>query len=342
VQNVAVHRYFNSNWISQSQVNSWLNEADALGTTAWISFKASAIGTGAGAWRRVYTGQEDAALNIIKNIAVSRRTQGKAPFYFAVEHEPENNKGPISGDCNNSAARAEWAQMQEYLSDFFIDVNDVMAFSTICNGFFWTNSGTSAQAGQYHPQSLINKLRNNKHILAVDQYDAMPGGGIGTKTSGYDWARTTNQRVENKVKEFISWCRLKNTGAIGWGEIGSTVSTANWPSSAQGPAGGATSPGPLTACWNIMRDNRDIVTTVNYFNSAQNSRWDWRLVPSDYPAVSGNPALTEFWPGSSFSPDPNGSAREIGGNAATQARLNEYIAIATASRTAPYNQPPPG
>jgi hypothetical protein len=346
INNIDTHRYFDSGWISASKLNGWLADADSLSTAnhtmlAWCSFKASSI-QGNGSWARVSAGLHDAELDLVKNIAIQRRNQGKRPFMFAIEHEPENNNGSTGGVCNTASRRAEWATMQAYLSDYFASVNDIMAFSTIANGQWWKNSGVSSEANSYYPQSLINKLKNNKHLMAVDQYDAIPGGGIGTKTSGYTWDRAVNGRIENMVAQYISWCRSKGSGAIGWGEIGTTVSTANHPASAQGPAGGATSPGPLTAAWNIIRENRDIVTVVNYFNSNANSRWDWRLIPSSYPKFGSSPRLTEYWPGDNFIPAgvSGTGSDEIGGNAQTQARMNEYLAISLAARTAPYNQQP--
>jgi hypothetical protein len=232
--------------------------------------------------------------------------------------------------------------MQAYLSDYFKDVNDIMAFSTIANGQWWKTT-VGVEASQYYPDSLIAKMKANKHILAVDQYDAIPGGGIDTKTSGYTWTRATNWKIEPSVKSYIDWCRSKGSGAIGWGEIGTTVSNGTHPASAQGPSGGNTSPPPLTTCWGYMRDNRDIVTIVNYFNSNANSRWDWRLIPSTYPQYANSPKLEEYWPGDNFVPDigsVKGSSDETGGNAASQARMNEYKAIALEARTAPYNEKP--
>ena len=47
----------------------------------------------------------------------------------------------------------------------------------------------------------------------------------------------------------------------------------------------------VTRCWTLINANRDLFGFACYFNSGQNSRADWRMIPAVYAA---DPAVTTY------------------------------------------------
>lgn len=227
-------------------------------------------------WAAVAAGTYDDDLDDVMDVARSRAK----PFAFGIHHEPQ-------GD----GAAADWAAMQEHLVEYLAPVNDKMAFTTIANGFWWgPNQGNGDEyIATYYPQSLINKMNQYKGIIAADFYDAKPRAN-GTFASNAD-------RTSMKLQGFVDWARAKGVNNLGVGEFGT----------ATGPE--------LTASWNVINSNKDLMGYANYFNSLANSDFDWRLIPSNYPIYAPENELDQ------------------GGSAESQARLDAFKAALIESST---------
>ncbi len=235
-------RIFSPNWITANTMRNMLDDCDAQGQYCVISFKVPNTN-----WAGVPKGQYDADLDVAMSVARSRTK----PFAFGVHHEP-------SGD----GIAEEWAAMQEYLVEYFAPINNIMAFTTIANGFWWGPNGgkTDAFIATYYPQSLLNKMNQYKGIVAADFYDAQPLAD-GTYKANAD-------RTSMKMQGFTDWAKARGVKSLGAGEFGTT------------------SGGELTKSWKVAFDNRDMWAYANYFNSLANSVSDWRLIPDSYPAYN--------------------------------------------------------
>lgn len=282
-----------------NRLTSDLNSCDNDGVVCWGSEKVPNTD-----WAGVRDGDYDNILNAIRGVAVARRTAGKRPFLWTIHHEPAGN-----GDFNSGAAT--WAQMQEYLSNYFADVNDIMTYSSIGNAFFWNGGGQWDPAGQAqtYPQSLIDAHRVNKGVAAVDTYDGTPPYTGQESISVSDVP--VNGRSTTKGPAYIQYMRDRNCGLLGFGESGHGSPGVGYNSVVAPNVPG------MTDFWNVIRANRDIVGIWTYFNSIANSKWDWRMVPADYP-------------------DMGQGALDHGGTALTGARLLAYRDILAQSTSALY------
>lgn len=241
-------RQFSSGWFTATSMNNMLNDCDANNQYCVISFKAPNNND----WAGMANGRYNADLDAIMAVARSRTK----PFAFGVHHEPQND-----------GVAEQWAAMQEHLVQYLSPVNNIMAFTTIANGFWWgpNNGKTEAYIATYYPQSLLTKMNQHKAIVAADFYDAFPDASGNYKA--------TADRTSLKLQAFTTWARGKGLKSVGAGEFGTT----------SGPE--------LTKSWRVMHDNRDVWSYANYFNSLANSIWDWRLLPDSYPAYNTGNAL---------------------------------------------------
>lgn len=234
-------------------------------------------------WAGVAKGTYDNDLDLLISILHSRAQAGRAPVCVAVHHEPAGD-----GDLG------VWARMQEYLSNYFAPHNHVFCFTTISNGYDWgPHRGGRGEVERQYPASLIAALNRNGHILACDTYDS-------GETTKLDYSKY--DRTSLKMNGFIEWARAKGVERIGLGEFGCHDAE------------------DLQRCWNLIRQNSDIVAYACYFNSGQNSRADWRMIPEGYPP---DPAVTSY--------------ADKGGTAKSQAKLDAgkqmFNAVAAARRT---------
>jgi hypothetical protein len=205
-------------------------------------------------WAGVANGNYDADLDLLISVLKSRAQAGRAPVCVAVHHEP-------AGDGDLSV----WARMQEYLSNYFAPHNKVFCFTTISNGYDWgPHRGGKGEVEKQYPPSLIAALNRNGHILACDTYDSADPTKL--SYSLYD-------RTSLKMNGFIEWARAKGVKLIGLGEFGCHDAE------------------DLQRCWNLIAQNSDIFAYAAYFNSGQNSRADWRMIPDGYPP---DPAVTSY------------------------------------------------
>jgi hypothetical protein len=153
--------------------------------------------------------------------------------------------------------------MQEYLSNRFAAYNDIFCFSTISNGFDWgPHRGGQGDTARTYPRSLIDALNRNKHILGCDTYDSYDATKL-------DYAQY--DRTSLKIAGFLEWARANGVRRVGLGEFGCHDDL------------------DLEKCWALINQNRDLFAYANHFNSGQNSRADWRMIPLGYapdPAVS--------------------------------------------------------
>lgn len=277
-----------TNGTHASELRGMLADGDAFDQYNWVSFKV--INNN---WAAVANGTYPAIPAMFRQVAEERAAAGKTPFMATLHHEPRGN-----GDLN------AWADMQMYMSDQLKDINDILAWSAIGNGFLWNSMpGTASnqtERVQMFPQALIDMYRQNKHVVAVDTYDDHPTyTGQETYPVGGQ-----NNRCSEKLLNWINWMRARNCGALGIGE---------W---------SVTDVGEMPKVWQVMRNNRDILGVTNYFNSiAGGSTWDWRLIPANYPTQPGNPGT------------------DYGGTALTAGRLNYFPTIVAESTSATYTSP---
>lgn len=292
-------RIFTQSNPSTAALNNMLAECDSMNAYPVTSFKI-------GDWAGVAAGNFDSQLNLIRNIAIQRRTAGPGgtpmPFACGIHHEPDGD-GVLS----------EWADMQIYCSNYFAgikngqytaanDVTDIMAWQAIANGHWWgpkNRDNTKINAG--FPASLVTVFRQNKSLLLADFYDPNPPGDNAANPYPANADRTSK-----KIQSFIDWARSNNCGAIGCGEFSTTTSDE------------------LQRSWKVMRDNRDIWVVSNYFNSFANSRWDWRLIPNGYPAYNGTNSK---------------GLTDIGGTTLTEAQLLAFRVMRNESVSAQYTSP---
>jgi len=184
------------------------------------------------------------------DIILERAAARSEQWMFSVHHEP-------SGDGDLGV----WATMQEYISNYVASASDKVSFAPIMNGFPWgPKNYDAAMIAQSCPPSLIAALNANGHVLAADQYDSADPAYL-------DYTRY--DRTSLRIKGFIDWARANGVNSIGLGEWG--CHTAE----------------DVRRCWNLCATNCDIVNISVYYNSAQNSRANWLLVPDAY-----NPADT--------------------------------------------------
>ncbi len=243
-------------------------------------------------------------------------------------HEP-------SGDGTLSV----WAEMQEYCAWFFAGYRNVsfnaatstftkgtynaandlslnnggnLAWAPIGNGFWWRPTTPMLEANQAWPQSLINAINACKGVVGNDFYDTDYTNPDLSFTTRSARAPGTGVRTSKRITNFMVWARSKGVNAAGAGEYGVI----------DGPE--------MTACWQVMRANRDVWAIGNYFNSLANSDHDWRLVPATYPD-------------STYSSDKVNSTgqrfQDLGGDTQSAGRLAAYKTTLTESISALYTKP---
>lgn len=312
-QPVYEQRVFTGSWITSSQLTTWGNNADADGVIPWMSFKPSST-NGFAMEADIANGLMDADLNIIRDFAISRRNAGKGPFFITFHHEPSGDGGSLTNWCN----------MHIYCSNYFSgikngvynaanDVSDIMAWSSIANGFWWKPNaqGKPAMIAEAYTQTLIDTFRINGSILAADFYDGIPSDVSNHPNSYTFGASQATHRAKAQVQAFIDWARAHNSGQVGCGEF-------------------SVADGDIYGVWQVMRDNRDIWSVSNYYNSNTNSTWEWRALPDSYPNynVQQNVAARLL-------PDYPGGV-EIGGTPVTEQKLNGFRTMLTESKLPQY------
>jgi len=224
------------NWITSTAINSWINECAADSIYPWISFKVPGND-----WAGVVNGDYDAGLDIILERAAARSEK----WMFSVHHEP-------SGDGDIPT----WAIMQRYISNYVASASAKVCFAPIMNGFAWGPKNYDATfIAQAFPQSLIDAINANGHILTCDTYDSADA----TKLSYTQYDRTSM-----KMQGFFDWCRDKGVKSAGIGEWGCHTGE------------------DVRRCWNLCATNSDLVGISVYFNSGANSRANWLLVPDAF------------------------------------------------------------
>jgi hypothetical protein len=205
-------------------------------------------------WAGVAAGKYDNDLDVLTNTLKARKAAGRAPVCVAVHHEP-------SGDGN----LAVWAKMQEHLSNYFAPSTGVFCFTTISNGYDWgPHLGGKGEVEAMYPASLIAAMNRNRHIVACDVYDSADATKL--DYSKYD-------RTSLKMAGFIQWARAKGVQRIGHGEFGCHDDI------------------DIQRCWTLINNNSDLFAYSCHFNSGQNSRADWRMIPQGY---APDPAVTSY------------------------------------------------
>lgn len=277
-----VRRVFDGgNWISTNRLNTMVSETDESGQLAVGSLKVPS-----NRWDLVIAGNYDADLVTLRNWAIARRAAGKSPVLMTIHHEP-NGDGPGS---DNVANMRTWGLMQMYALNFFTgwrsrgtsntggtynageDVRDIMAWTAIANGFWWgTKFYHPDRIAAAYPADLIAAFNDRGGPLCADMYD--PTNATYTRTDG--------NRVESsitfaanydscwrQIQRMVTWARTNNVKAIGFGEMGN-VTLANWDKTIE-----------------QLLTNRDIIAYACTFNNFQNSKWDWRHIPANYPVYN--------------------------------------------------------
>lgn len=309
------NRYYTTSEVTTTWLNNKLAATDAAGEYAVLSCKIT--GT---AWDQVVAGNKDTMLNIVRDVAITRRGLGKPPFAFTIHHEPDGN-GPIGDPANNNADRLAnlqlWGQMQMYCSDYFAgikdsvynagnDVSDMVAWAAIANGhWFGSKFPKPDRIAAAYPPELYAKFEQNKSILMADFYDANPPNGDRDNPGGY---AADADRTSVQMAGFLAWGdSYGGTVAMGTGEFGTTQDTE------------------MQNVFDLVMSRRDVWAITLYFNSFVNSRWDWRLILDSYPAYNGTNSK---------------GLVDQGGSAMTELQLIKYRALRNLSVTAPYTSAP--
>lgn len=315
--------YMHREFVGGNFTASWLN-----GELAWHAQRGlyPLLSMKYANWAGIYGGNFDSDWAAIRNIAKGRRTAGPGgtplPFSLTFNHEPD-------GD----GVLLDWGRAHIYLSNYFAgwgtntttfarttynvdnDVSDIMSWHCIPNGhWFGPKNVSQAKINDALPPLLWSTFKANRSIVVADTYDPNPNN----KDDATDPNRETPpfnytvnaDRASRKIQAFVDYARGQNSGAIGIGEFSATTAEE------------------VTACWVVARDNRDILGIMSYFNSANNSRWNWRLIPNGYPA--GNPDVFK---------DGEMVLRDFGGNPVTEAKLLAYRAAIDQSISPLYTGP---
>lgn len=296
---IYAYREFVGGQPTLSNGRSMLNEADSVNSYAIVSWKP-------GTWSRVFGGLEDAQLQVIYDLAVERRNQGKRPFAVALHHEP-------AGDTQGTLA--EWAKMNEYCSWWFggrrggtatstynaaNDVRDIMTFTGIGNGFWWRTSSmwtpTGSDANVAWPAATLNAFRVNGGVILNDFYDADYINQSGAMTDPSLRHPGNGVRTSVRLTNFMNWYNQKVPNrdiAVGAGEIG-CINGAE-----------------MQNCWKVIRQNRDVWALTMLFSSMANSDHDWRAIPNNYPVSSpvyvSSKGLRDFGGGNPSGVDSSGT-----------------------------------
>jgi len=243
---VKSNRKFISGWVvSGGSVSPVFNTMWNFAETedVWVHISAKAPSND---WAGVAAGTYDDDLQDLYDAIVARANGGNfRPFLFTVHHEP-------AGDGNYTA----WANMQIHLSNFFADISDLVVIAPVGNGFmFGRQSANAADIAALYPQTLIDTLNANNHMLFVDCYD----------TDSDTLLEYTRNRTSIQVQGFVDWCRQHGVKSAGFGEWG--VHDADC----------------MQRCWDIMKASTDVLHLVQYYNSSANIKSPWWLVPNGWP-----------------------------------------------------------
>jgi hypothetical protein len=203
-------------------------------------------------WKGVAAGEYNKDLDDLIKTALARPRS----FALAVHHEPQGD-GPAK----------DWEAMQEYLVQYLAPAHAKLTFTTIANGWWWNPhyGKDAAYIATYYSPSLIAKMNKYGGIMAADFYDAQ------TDVNGQYKGKA--DRLSVKLKAYTEWARAKGVHSIGAGEFGASTGSE------------------LTAGWNVMYKNADLWRYASYFNSLANSDFDWRLVPTGYPAYNASVSI---------------------------------------------------
>lgn len=305
-------RRFTGGWISANAFDSMVSEADAANALPWISFKVPSNN-----WAGVYEKTYDSALLTLFNLC---QDYGK-PVLCSFHHEPAGD-----GDL------AVWARMQEYCAwwfagyrnvaytggvivkgtyneahDLSLNVGGNLGWAPVGNGFWWRTANTEADAAIAYPASLIAALNACKGLVGNDFYDIdYTNMTLAMTDRAYRVPAASGVRTSRRLTRFMTWARARGVNAAGAGEYGVIDGSE------------------MTACWQVMRANRDIWCISNYFNSMNNSDHEWRVIPADYPASSY---------------ESSKGLRDLGGDAQSAGRLAAFKQTLTESISAQYTSP---
>jgi len=326
---VYMHRDFtpttNQNqWLSWVQTSHNWNYTRAQGPMyPVLSFKCSS-------YTNMRTGSFDAALDAIRQWAKTRRTSGAGgtpqPFALTFDHEPIGNPG---------GTLQEWASAQVKCSNFFAgwttnattgdkvaynaadDVSDIMAWCSIPNGWPWgPKGGNQSHVNNMCPPLLRQTFMDNRSVIAPDIYDpeppnALPAENPNRYNVAYNYAPNDN-RVSKRMQAFIDWTdSVGYTGAIGCSEFS------------------ALEEDEFIRAWQVVRSVRDRWGWMSHFCSQQNSNWEYRLIPANYPGGQ----LPDRYSGSTL------VYRDHGGGSRQAARLAAYQQIIDETISPEYTGP---
>lgn len=274
-----VRRVFSSNWYSTSKLNEMIGVCEARNQLPVLSFKVN------NDWDGVANGDYDADLATWRAQAIAKRTanggNGK-PYLASIHHEP-NSDGPAGLTLLEQLTW--WGKMQLHCVNYFSgwrtgtynpaeDVSDIIVWAPIANGFWW---GTKAyypdRIAAALPPELIAALNRSGGPVLADMYDPPPNSWTydtaGNRMESSFAFNSNYDRCWRLIEKMVAWARANQVKSIGFGEFGN-VTLANW---------------DLTI--EQIMDNRDIISIALMYNNFQNSRWDWRALPADYPAYNG-------------------------------------------------------
>lgn len=277
----------------------------------------------------MYAGDFDTGLSSIREWAKTRRTSGPngspQPFALTFDHEPDGNPG---GNLT------EWGRAHNRLSNYFAgwttnsdgskgtytaanDVSDILAWHMIPNGHWWGPKPANLDTDKINaalPAYVTANLWENRGVLSPDCYDPDPDGNDPNNplrdVPPLSYPADAD-RASKKIQAIITWAKVRNPDAVvGFGEFSATTADE------------------IDRVATVLFANRHNVVWASCFNSAQNSRFPWRLIPDGYPPDQ-------------HPPSKGGALIDFGGNVGSESRLNAYVRLLVAS-TSPANTGPTG
>lgn len=291
-----VDRHFTSGEVTESWLNERLAMTDATGCYGVMSCKV------ANQWDQVVNGSKDYLLDRVKNVALARKAQGKRPFAFTIHHEPDGD-GPGSNRISNLTI---WGQMQEYCSNYLAPYNDAVVWCCIANGHWFGAFPKPDRIAAALPDSLYSTFAANKGIVMADFYDPNPPNNNRDNPGGWSGLGAQNM-AHDQIAEFINYAKTggRPKVALGCGEFGSVRDEH------------------MQEVFDVTMAHRDVWAISLYFNNFANSRWDWRLIPDDYPAYNGT----------------SGELTDTGGSVMSELLLEKFRECRNLSRTPIYTTP---
>lgn len=304
------HRMFESGDWTVSGVTSNQNYADNNNEYGVVSGKVPGND-----WTMVANGGWDSRLTQIRDYYKARRAAGDPKSLAALHHEPDGD-----GDL------AEWGRMQVYVSNFFAgwttnsngtkgtytaanDVSDQVGWAIIPNGHWWgLRFPKPDRIAAACPPLLYKTIQENGGVIMPDFYDANPPNGDRENPGGY---AANADRASRQMTGFLQWVRNHQATygkvGVGCGEFGTTEDTE------------------MQRVFDLVFANRDIWALLLYFNNFANSRWDWRLIPANYPA--------------GLNPTNSKGLTDLGGSGPSQRKLDLWKQMRDLSVTSAYTSP---